>query len=98
MDYIDTEEIDLINAFDSIYGQIDNNGGFNIEIIYYSNAIQYLKENDNSLINSIGIALELGYTLENVNSELLASLLASQKVHEDFYNLETEIDTFFNNL
>jgi hypothetical protein len=98
MDYVDIEEIDMNNAFDSIYGQIDNAGGFNVEIIYYSNAIQYLSENDKSLMDSIGIALENGFTLENINSELLASLLATQKVSEDFYDKETDIDEFFNNL
>ena len=98
MDYVDIEEIDLSNAFDSIYGQIDDAGGFNVEIIYYSNAIQYLSENDKSLMDSIGIALENGFTLENINSELLASLLATQKVSEDFYNKETNIDNFFNSL
>jgi hypothetical protein len=98
MDYVDIEEIDLSNAFDSIYGQIDDAGGFNVEIIYYSNAIQYLSENDKSLMDSIGIALENGFTLENINSELLASLLATQKVSEDFYDKETDIDNFFNSL
>ena len=44
MDYVDIEEIDFLNAFDSIYGQIDDAGGFNVEIIYYSNAIQYLRQ------------------------------------------------------
>lgn len=96
MDYVDIEEIDLANAFDSIYGQIDDAGGFNVEIIYYSNAIQYLSENDKSLMDSLGIAQELGYEVKNLNSEVLASLLATQKVREDFYDKETEIDNFFN--
>lgn len=98
MDYIDIQEIYLSNAFDSIYGQIDNQGGFNIEIIYYSNAIQFLLENDNSLNESLNLASELGYKMENINSELLASLLASEKVRNDFYQLENKINTFFNNL
>ena len=98
MDYVDIEDIDMNNAFDSIYGQIDDAGGFNVEIIYYSNAIEYLSENDKSLMDSIGIALENGYTLENINSELLASLLASQKVSEDFYDKEEDITNFFNSL
>jgi len=98
MDYINIEEIELNNAFDSIYGQLDDNGALNIEIVYYSNAMQYLSENDNSLNESINIALDLGYELKNINSELLASLLASQNARNDFYQLETKIDTFFNSL
>ena len=97
MDYVDIEEIDLSNAFDSIYGQIDDAGGFNVEIIYYSNAIQYLKEKDPSLSESIEIAEEIGYSLKNLNSEILASLLASRYASFDFQEKEKEIDNFFNN-
>jgi hypothetical protein len=102
MDYVDIEEIDLNNAFDSIYGQIDDNGGFNIEIIYYSNAIEYLKENDPSLNESLNLASEMGlltlFTNNNLNSEVLASLLASQNARNDFYGKETDMDNFFNSL
>jgi hypothetical protein len=98
MDYVDIEEIDMNNAFDSIYGQIDDAGGFNVEIIYYSNAIKYLSENDPSLSESIELAEELGYTLKNLNSEILASLLASRNANFDFQDKETDIDNFFNNL
>ena len=45
------------------------------EIIYYSNAMKYLSENDNSLRESMEIADELGYKPKNINSELLATLL-----------------------
>jgi len=45
-----------------------------IEIIYYSKAIVYLQNNDASLIDSLVIAEELGYKIENINSELLATL------------------------
>jgi hypothetical protein len=102
MDYVDIEEIDLSNAFDSIYGQIDDAGGFNVEIIYYSNAIEYLKEHDPSLNQSLDLAAEMGlltlFTNNNLNSEVLASLLASQNVRTDFYDKEEDIDNFFNSL
>jgi hypothetical protein len=102
MDYVDIEEIDLNNAFDSIYGQIDENGGFNIEIIYYSNAIQYLQKNDPSLDESLNLASEFGlntlFSSNSLNSEFLASLLASQNVRNDFYEKEKEIDLFFSTL
>ena len=98
MDYVDIEDIDINNAFDSIYGQIDDAGGFNVEIIYYSNAIQYLSENDKSLMNSLGIAQEFGYEVKDLNSEVLASLLASENARNDFQEKETDIDNFFNSL
>lgn len=94
-DYVTLEDIDFENAFTSIYESIQDNNGFDIDIIYYSNAIQYLKENDSSLKDSLEIAIEYGYTLENISSELLASLLASKNAVENFYNLESDINTFF---
>ncbi len=89
------EDIDLDNPFQSIYDMIEDNGGFNVEIIYYSTAIEYLQENDNSLTESLRIAVELGYSLDKLNSEVLASLLASENSREEFNDLESEINSFF---
>ena len=97
-DYVQYEEIDMDSPFDSIYDMIENNGGFNIEIIYYFNAMEYLSKNDPTLRVSIGIASEYMEDFRGLNSELLASLLASQIVREDFYNERDSIETFFNNL
>ena len=98
MDYVKVEDIDYLDAYNSIYDMIDENGGFDIEIIYYSRAIEYLKINDNSLRESLEIAQEYGYELKNLNSEILASLLASQNARDEFYELEKEINDFFNEL
>ena len=95
MDYIQIEDIDYSDAYQSIYEMIDDNGGFDIEIIYYSNAINYLKENDPSLRESMEIAQEYGYEPKNINSELLASLLASQNARKEFYTLQDDINDFF---
>lgn len=98
MDYVDVENIDVENAFDSIFEQIDENRGFEVEIIYYSNAIAYLKENDPSLNESLEIAADFGFELKSLNSEVLASLLASQNVRNDFNELQDEINEFFESL
>ena len=95
MDYIQIEDIDYSDAYQSIYEMIDDNGGFDIEIIYYSNAINYLKENDPSLRESLQIASEYGFSLEKLNSETLASLLASENAREEFYTLQDDINDFF---
>ena len=97
-DYVNYEEIDMDSPFDSINDMIENNGGFNIEIIYYFNAMEYLSKNDPTLRVSIGIASEYMEDFRGLNSELLASLLASQIVREDFYNERDSIETFFNYL
>lgn len=98
LNLIDIDNIDYNDAFNSIYEMIDDNGGFDIDIIYYSRAIEYLSENDPSLTESLEIASEYGYSLSDINSELLASLLASQKAREEFYDLENEINDFFEGL
>ena len=98
MDYVNIDDIDFSEAYQSIYEMIDNNGGFDVEIIYYSNAIDYLSKNDPSLRESFELAHEFGFELSKLNSEVLASLLASEKCRNDFSALETDIEDFFNEL
>lgn len=98
LNLIDIDNIDYSDAFYSIYEMIDDNGGFNINIIYCSNAIDYLSKYDPSLRDSLEIALDMGFSLNAINSEILASLLASQNAREDFYELEDEINNFFADL
>jgi hypothetical protein len=97
-DYINIKDIDKDDVYNSIYETIRDNGGFDVEIIYYSNAIEYLKQNDPSLKESIEIALEYGFELKNITSETLASLLASRNAEENFYELQDEIENFFSTL
>jgi intracellular sulfur oxidation DsrE/DsrF family protein len=93
--FVDIDNIDMSNPFDSICKMIEDNNGFDIDVIYYSNAIDYLSKNDPSLKKSLNIAAELCYEVQNLNSEILASLLASKLVREEFYELESEINDFF---
>jgi len=102
---LDCEHIDLPyfadqdqQSYQDLYEAIDNGQGFNVEIIYYSRAMNFLTENDNSLRESLQLASELGYELNNLSSEILASLLASQNAREDFGKLESQIDEFFEEL
>ena len=87
-----------IESQDDIYEAIENNGGFNGDIIYYSNAMKYLSENDPSLNESMSIAYEFGYETKDINSEILASLLYSQDLREQYSSIEDEIEEFFNSL
>ncbi|PHS03968.1 MAG: hypothetical protein COA88_14550 [Kordia sp.] len=96
--HIDTDEIDFEDAFNSIGDQLEESGAFNIDIIYYSKAMEYLLENDASLSESTELAAEMGCTTENINSELLASLHASHYARENFQDLEEQISTFFNEM
>ena len=95
-DYINEDTLKEINSFDELLGELQETSAFDIEIIYYSNAIEYLKENDQSLCESLELAAEYGYETKNLNSELLASILASENARTEFYDLESEINEFFN--
>jgi hypothetical protein len=95
LDYIDVQEIDIYKPYYSIYDMITENGGFNIEIIYYSEAIEYLKQNDFSLKLSLEIAEDFGYSIKDLNSELLASLLATENAISNFNELQSQIEDFF---
>ena len=66
------------------------------EIIYYSKAIAYLSENDNSLYESLEIAKEYGYSIENLNSELLATLLYQQNLTNEWYNISEQVEEILN--
>jgi len=91
-DFLDDDEIEDINDAEELYEELNDNDAFNIEIIYYYKAMEYLADNDHSLSESINIAVDMGYELENINSELLASLYASQKAREDFWDIKDDIN------
>lgn len=83
---------------DELRDMIEDNDGFNVDVIYYSEAIKFLQEHDPSLRESLEIASEFEYELNSLSSEILASLLASQKAREEFQGLEDEIAEFLNGL
>ncbi len=66
-----------------------------IEVIYYHNAIEYLAENDASLSESMGLAHDMGYTVDKINSELLATLLKQQNAGEKIEEFRDEIEELF---
>ena len=94
-EYLDWDEI---NSFDDLYEQLDNNDMLNEEIIYYGSAMDYLRQNDPSLKESLELAGQFGYTPENLNSEILASILATENLRDDVYKLRSEVDDFFDEL
>jgi len=93
-------DIDLANLYyneDTFNDFCDkvNDAIMHEEVIYYSEAIKYLMREDASLGQSLDIASEYGYTTEQLNSELLATLLYQQKLTEQWYEMETEIKEIF---
>jgi hypothetical protein len=88
--YSDFDNAD--DLIDSLRDQISED-----EVIYYSNAIKYLSENDASLQESMRLADELGYETKNLNSELLATLLQQENLSQELSDLENEIRQIFDN-
>jgi hypothetical protein len=83
-------------TFEEVRDLLEDNNAFNVEIIYYSKAMRYLSEYDSTLKESLNIALDYGYSLKDLNSETLASLLASQNARNEFYSYEVEINNILN--
>ena len=91
MDYIYDENKDFDQLNEDIIQYIQES-----EIIYYSKAMAYLSENDNSLYESLEIAGEYGYTTQNLNSELLATLLYQQNLTNQWYEISEQVEEIFN--
>lgn len=89
----DYDESEL--SFDWLIDLLRDSNFFDIEVIYYRNAIDYLSENDASLLESLEIAEEYGYKCSSLNSEILASLLKSRNFEDEFYSNKSEIEQIF---
>ena len=86
--YTDFDNAD--NLIEALREQINE-----AEVIYYSKAMEYLSDNDGSLKESLALAHDLGYTAENINSELLATLLQQQNLNEELSDLTSEIEAIY---
>lgn len=62
------------------------------EIIYYSVAMEFLRDNDTSLRESLEIAEEYSYRPKYLSSEILATLLFQKYAHEEGQKLIEEIE------
>jgi hypothetical protein len=85
---IDSEHNNLGEFTEFLYDYIREH-----EIIYYSEAINFLRESDPSLRESLEIAEQLGYSPKNLNSEILATLLIQSYMDEEAGELIKEIET-----
>jgi len=60
------------------------------EIIYYHKAMEYLSEHDWSLRESTEIAGNLGYSIKNINSEMLATIHLQEQLINSIKEIEIE--------
>lgn len=98
LDYINLDEINENTTFDSLTEEIRENGGFDVEVIYYTTAVEFLSENDPSLRDSLELAADMGYSAGGLDSEILASLLASDMVQNEWLDRVGEINDFLSSL
>jgi len=88
VNFIDTERLKEINDTEELREYLQEiNEDRQItddEVIYYASAMDYLKENDPSLNESLELAEEYGYQLKDLNSEKLASILKSNNNIADY--------------
>jgi len=80
-EYLDWEEINSVDELENACTDSDMYYQMG-EVIYYSNAMEYLSENDASLNESLGLASDMGYEVGNLNSEILASLLKGEEMRD----------------
>lgn len=80
----DFDPDDFDNFKEQIQDYFQENDLLDQEIIYHANAIEFLKKHDQSLQQSIELANVNDYPIEHINSELLASLLATSYAQEEF--------------
>ena len=61
------------------------------EVIYFTAGIEILQDLDPSLENSLWIAEQLGYDVEDLNSEVLATLALQEAMREGILSLFDEL-------
>ena len=91
-------ESEDFNSFEEVRTLIQEDGGLDIDIIYYSAALDYLREHDASLRQSLELAQDLGYKPADLSSEILASILATEITRGEFEELETEFSDLLEEL
>ena len=75
-----------------IVDELDSSGAFEVEIIYYDKAMEYLSKNDRSLEESFEIANDMGYEVHQLSSEILASIHCSTHMRDKFIEDICEAD------
>ena len=82
--YLNNPNVDLQDLQDFIISELDSSGAFEVEIIYYDKAMEYLSKNDRSLSESFEIACQMGYEVHQLSSEILASIHCSTHMRDKF--------------
>lgn len=94
---IELDDLNNLDDFESLIDEIETLISEQ-EVIYYSNAMEYLADNDNSLVTSLDLAYNAGYMIYsgNLNSEILATLLLQDNLRNELSDKRDELEELFN--
>lgn len=81
-DFVDYCDLEKCDSEDDVSDMLQEKITYQ-DIIYYYNAIKYLTENDPSLNDSLALADEYGYTLKDLDSEKLATMLYQHNLSQN---------------
>lgn len=93
LNYLFDEGMTIDELEDAVQTYISEQG-----IIYYSNAIKYLSENDPSLNEAFDCAAEIGFEVQNLNSEILATLLYQRQLNKEWYDIKDDVEQIIEEL
>jgi len=88
------DDLEDAKDFESYFEELEESA-HQVECFYYSSAMKYLTEHDTSLNESLEIASDMGYEVENLNSELLATLLMQRKEMEALYEAKDDLEDLY---
>lgn len=81
-----------VESFDDICQILLDERALDVEIIYYSDAMDYLRKEDLTLTDSLELAYQMGYKLRDLNCCILATLLATDENERGLYRLKDDIE------
>ena len=87
-DTLNYNEINTLEDFEDCL----NDRILELQIIYYATAIDILKEEDQSLTESLEQAYECGYSITDVNSEILATLIIQKRCFDELHDFMQEVE------
>lgn len=86
------ERSDSIECLDDLNEIIWDSNILQTEFVYHYAAMKYLMDNDPSMREAFEIASEYGFDTKNLNSCILAGLVASRQNEEDWHELARTLD------
>lgn len=92
----DQDYIDLVNEESNLSDILEDTDFFNVDIIGITKSNKII--NDIGFNSAIEIAKDYGYSINNIDSEALASIIESQKLRNEFNKINERITDYIDNL